>query len=156
MKRHPQWIIGWREWISIPGLNIPAIKAKIDTGAATSSLHAFDLQRYEREGTQFVYFSIHPKQRSHDGAQAVEAEVLDERQVRSSNGQVELRPVIRLKVQLLSRIWKIDLTLSNRDEMGFRMLLGRRALRDRFIVDPGRSFLAGTPDKKRPRRRRAG
>lgn len=153
MKRTPQWIIGWREWLAIPDLDVPAIKAKIDTGAATSSLHAFDLERYRRSGVDYVYFNIHPLQRSHDSVRSVEAEVLDERRVRSSNGQVEERPVIRMKVKLLTRIWKIDVTLSNRDEMGFRMLLGRRALRGRFLVDPGRSFLAGTPHKARRSRR---
>lgn len=150
MNREPQWVIGWREWVSLPDLGIRAIRAKIDTGAATSSLHAFDVYRFRRGGTRFVRFSVHPLQRSHEGAVEVEAEVIEDRKVKSSNGQVELRPVVQMDVQVHNRTWTIDVTLTNRDEMGFRMLLGRQALRRRFIVDPGRSFLAGKPDRRAP------
>lgn len=90
-------------------------------------------------------FSVHPHLRSDEYAQVVEAEVIEDRPIKSSNGQVEMRPVIQMDVQILDRVWTIDVTLTNRDEMGFRMLLGRQALRKRFLVDPNRSFMAGQP-----------
>jgi hypothetical protein len=131
--------------VKLPGLDIPAIKAKIDTGATTSSLHAFDVERFRRGGLRWVRFSIHPRLRSDDAAQVVEAEVIEDRPIKSSNGQVEMRPVIQMDVQILDRVWTADVTLANRDEMGFRMLLGRQALRRHFLVDPSRSFLTGQP-----------
>ncbi len=126
-------------------MDIPFIKAKIDTGATTSSLHAFDIERFRRGGLHWVRFSLHPRLRSEASAQVVEAEVLEDRPIKSSNGQVEMRPVIQMDLQILDRIWTADVTLTNRDEMGFRMLLGRQALRKRFLVDPNRSFMAGQP-----------
>lgn len=149
MDREPLWVIGWREWVSLPGLGIDAIKAKIDTGAATSSLHAFDLHRFRRGGQRFVRFAVHPYQRSRKAVVPAEAQILEDRRVRSSNGIVELRPVVQMDVRILDRTWTIDVTLTNRDEMGFRMLLGRRAIRKRFLIDPDRSFLAGQPDNRR-------
>jgi len=131
--------------VKLPGLDIPAIKAKIDTGATASSLHAFDVERFRRGGLRWVRFSIHPRLRSDDAAQVVEAEVIEDRPIKSSNGQVEMRPVIQMDVQILDRVWTADVTLANRDEMGFRMLLGRQALRRHFLVDPSRSFLTGQP-----------
>ena len=131
--------------MKLPGLDIPAIKAKIDTGATASSLHAFDVERFRRGGLRWVRFSIHPRLRSDDAAQVVEAEVIEDRPIKSSNGQVEMRPVIQMDVQILDRVWTADVTLANRDEMGFRMLLGRQALRRHFLVDPSRSFLTGQP-----------
>lgn len=136
-------VLGWREWVALPGLGVEAIKAKLDTGARTSSLHAFGLERFTRDGTSMVRFEIHPVQRSAAGALRVEVPVLEERSVRSSSGQEELRPVILTEVALSGRAWPIELTLARRDAMGFRMLLGRQALRRRALVDPGRSFLAG-------------
>lgn len=146
MNKEPQWVIGWREWIGLPELGLPPIKAKIDTGAATSSLHAFDVFRFRRGTTRYVRFSVHPLQRSHDDSQLIEAEVIEDRRIKSSNGQVEERPVIQMDLQIHNRVWTADVTLTNRDEMGFRMLLGREALRKRFLIDPGRSFLAGHPE----------
>lgn len=132
--------------MQLPGLDIPAVKAKIDTGATTSSLHAFDMTRFRRGGLRWVRFSVHPHLRSDSAAQVVEAEVIEDRPIKSSNGQVEMRPVIQMDIQILDRVWTADVTLTNRDEMGFRMLLGRQALRKRFLVDPNRSFMAGQPD----------
>ena len=144
-QSEPVWIIGWREWVALPDFNIDAIKAKIDTGARSSALHAFNLKRFRRRGKRMVRFEIHPIQRTSRQAVEVEAEVIEDRMVRSSNGKVERRPVIRTSVRMYNRDWEIELTLTSRDEMGFRMLLGRHALRGQFLIDPGRSLRAGYP-----------
>lgn len=133
-------MIGWREWVGLPELGVEPIKAKIDTGARTSALHAFQLETFESADHQWVRFEIHPHQRSAADAVVVEAPIVDERRVRSSNGEVQHRPVIRTDVEIHGRRWPIDITLTNRDEMGFRMLIGRAAIRRHFVVDPGRSF----------------
>ena len=140
--------IGWREWVALPDLGVTRIKAKIDTGARSSALHAFDLEHFRRRGHDMVRFAIHTLQRSSKRIIIAEAEMLDERVVRSSNGVNALRPVILTRVELLGESWPIELTLASRDEMGFRMLLGRQAVRGRFLIDPGRSYLAGRPPKK--------
>jgi hypothetical protein len=139
----PAETLGWREWASLPELGVEAIKAKLDTGARTSALHAFDLERFDRDDTEMVRFQIHPHQRSAEGAVTVECPLVDERWVRNSGGQRELRPVIETTVRIGARAWPIELTLTRRDAMGFRMLLGRQALRKRALVDPGRSYRAG-------------
>jgi hypothetical protein len=144
-KREPVWVIGWREWVALPELGVPAIKAKIDTGARSSALHAFNVTRFRRGGKAMVQFEVHPQQQGGLGVVVAEAELIGERRIRSSNGQEELRPVISMTVRLLDRVWDIELTLTNRDEMGFRLLLGREAIRNRFLIDPGRSFRAGQP-----------
>lgn len=135
--------IGWREWVCLPGLGIEAVKAKTDTGARSSALHAFDLDRFSLDGRPCVRFKIHPFQRDSRKTVTAEATVHDERLVRSSGGHQTLRPVILTPVRLLDQEWEIEITLINRDAMGFRMLLGRQAVRHRFVVDPGRSFLGG-------------
>ena len=137
--------IGWREWVGLPQLGIAAIKAKIDTGAASSSLHAFQLQRFERGGEPWVRFEIHPLQRSRDAAVWAEAPLAGEKLVRNPGGRQELRPFVDTEVAWNGHVWKIRLNLTSRDEMGFRMLLGREAVRRRFLVDPGRSFLGDSP-----------
>lgn len=142
-RRTPPEVLGWREWASLPDLGVEAIKVKLDTGARTSSLHAFDLTHFERAGRPMVRFEVHPVQRSADDAVVVEAPVVDERWVRNSGGARELRPVIETTVRIGERAWPIELTLTRRDEMGFRMLLGRQALKRKALVDPGRSFRAG-------------
>lgn len=136
-------VIGWREWVGLPDFGIEAIKVKVDTGARSSSLHAFDLREFERDGATWVRFRVHPVQRSRDRTVQVEARVLEHRAVRSSDGRVSRRPVILARVRLLGLEWPVELTLAGRDEMGFRMLLGREAIRRRFLVDSGRSFLGG-------------
>ena len=138
-------IIGWREWVSLPDLGVDAIKAKVDTGARTSSLHAFGVQHFEVDGEAWVRFEVHPEQRTRRGTTLVESRVIARRRVRSSSGHVQERAVIKTRVTLNERTWPIEITLTDRDEMGFRMLLGRAALRRKFVVDPGHSFLADHP-----------
>ena len=138
-------MIGWREWVRLPDLGVEAIKVKVDTGARTSSLHAFNLKMFERDGKSYARFVVHPVQRSVKGSVSVEAEVIDHRAVRNPGGgdRVELRPVIVTPVEIGGERWPIEITLTRRDEMGFRMLLGRQAVRRRFVVHAGRSFING-------------
>ena len=135
--------IGLREWVALPDFGVPSIKAKVDTGARTSSLHAFDLETFRRRRREWVRFALHPEQRSGRHEVAVEVPVLEMRRVTPSSGHTELRPVIVTGVQLMGHLWEVELTLTRRDAMGFRMLLGRQAMRGRFLVDPGRSFVGG-------------
>lgn len=146
-------IVGWREWVGLPELHTPAIKAKIDTGARTSALHAFDIQYIERGGTEYVRFTIHPFQRDVKGSIEAEAKLSDRRWVRSSSGHRMLRPVIVTPIRLMDHEWEIEITLTNRDVMGFRMLLGRQAIRRRFLVAVHKSYLAGRISPFIPRRR---
>ncbi len=134
-------VIGWREWVKLVDLDVPAIKAKVDTGARTSVLHAFNLERFEQDGRAMVRFDVHPFQRTTSNSINVAVPLAGERHIRNSGGHQELRPVIHTRVALLGQVWTIDITLTNRDLMGFRMLLGRQAVRGHFLVDPGRSFL---------------
>lgn len=126
-----------------PELGIDSIKAKVDTGARTSALHAFGLKEVVRNGRTYVSFEIHPEQRLSSPAIPVELPLLTRRRVRDSGGRVEERPLVEAVIELLGESWPIELTLTRRDVMGFRMLLGRQAIRGRFIVDPGRSFYGG-------------
>jgi hypothetical protein len=140
-------VLGWREWARLPDFGVRSIKAKLDTGARTSALHAFGLRRFTRDGRPMVRFEIHPLQRSADSTVAAEAVVVDERVVRNSGGREEVRPVIRTTIQIGTEHWPIEVTLARRDQMGFRMLLGREALRGRAVVDAGSSFRAGRPGR---------
>lgn len=135
--------LGWREWLALPKLNIASIKAKVDTGARTSSLHAFDVEFFHRRRVEWVQFKVHPIQRNTREPVFAQAPLIERRLVRSSTGKQTLRPVIMTSIDLMACTWDIELTLINRDAMGFRMLLGREAIRGHFVVDPGRSFLAG-------------
>lgn len=141
MKELP--VIGWREWVVLPGLAIPSIKAKVDTGARTSSMHAWNIEEFRRRGRDMVRFEVHPEQRSSRRSTIVEAPLAEKRHVRPSTGKRQLRPVIVTPIELLGQRWEVEITLTDRDAMGFRMLLGRQALRGRFVVDPGRSFANG-------------
>lgn len=142
-------VIGWREWIGLPDLGIKKIKAKVDTGARSSSLHAFNLQKFERDGVQWLRFHVYPVQRKLIDAVEVEAVVLEYRSVRSSSGKTAVRPVIITNVELFDITWPVEMTLASRDEMGFRMLLGREAFRGRFLVDAGNSYYGGQPKRKK-------
>ena len=146
--------IGWREWVGIPQLDIRRIKVKVDTGARTSALHASHIREFEKNGEQWVRFRVHPVQRETSTTVESEAKVLEYRPVRSSNGKIENRPVIVTEVVLLGTSWPVELTLTGRDEMGFRMLLGREAMRQRFLVDPGKSFYGGRPKRKKKKKKR--
>ena len=146
--RKPKPIIGWREWVRFPDLGVDAIKAKVDTGARTSSLHAFDLEHVQVDGRPYVRFVIHPAQDSAHPSIPVELPLLARRRVKDSGGKAQLRPVVEATVELFGQQWPIEITLTRRDAMGFRMLLGRQAIRRRFVVDPGRSFLGGTREEE--------
>lgn len=146
--------VGWREWVALPALGVPRIKAKIDTGARSSALHAFDIEVVRRGGSAYVRFVLHPLQRRASARVAAEVPLLGERQIRSSNGQVSRRPVIRTALEILGELREVELTLVPRDEMGFRMLLGRQAIRDGFLVDPGRSYLGGRLLRRRKGKRK--
>ncbi|MGD8992062.1 MAG: RimK/LysX family protein [Desulfobacterales bacterium] len=142
-KLHPTAIIGWKEWIALPELGIPAVKAKIDTGARTSALHIFNLQEFNTDGQRILRFGIHPLQRRKDIEYFCEAPVLEQRRVKDSGGHFEKRYVIQTTAKLGAVSWPIDITLTNRDPMLFRMLLGRKAVENRFLIHPGRSYLTG-------------
>ena len=136
-------IIGWREWLALPDLGIQAIKAKVDTGARTSALHTFGLELFDKGGMPKVKFGIHPLQRRQDIEINCVADVVDRRRVTSSAGQSEMRYVIRTFVALGEIRWPIELTLTNRRSMRFRMLLGRAAISGPLLVDPAKSYLTG-------------
>ncbi len=155
MKDEPNSLptIGWREYVSLPDLKIPAIKVKVDTGARSSSLHAFEMELYRKDGLDYVRFKIHPVQRNDQLVVEVETPVFDVRCVRSSSGESSARPVIVTVVELLGVAWPIELTLANRDQMGFRMLLGREAIRGRMLVDPSNSYFGGKPKRKKVKRK---
>lgn len=138
-------VIGWREWVQLPELGVFEIKAKVDTGAATSSLHAFRLERFEKNGLPFVRFEIHPRQRSRRPSIECEAPIVRDTAVRNPGGRTELRPVIASTVMVAGQPVEALINLTGRDEMGYRMLLGRRTLRNRFVVDPGKSYLGPRP-----------
>jgi len=142
-------VIGWREWVGLPDFGIKAIKVKVDTGARSSSLHAFNLKIFKRNNVKWVRFQIHPVQRKKIKIVDAEAMILEFRTVRNSSGTVTLRPVIVTHIELLGITWPVELTLASRDEMGFRMLLGREAFRRRFLVDAGKSYYGGKPKRKK-------
>lgn len=150
----PPVIAGWREWVRLPDLGVGPVKAKLDTGARTSALHAFDLTEYANAGADWVRFSVHPWQRSDADAVLVECPVHDRRVVRSSSGHEQERIVILTGLEILGHRITTELTLTRRDEMGFRMLVGREALRQGFLVDAGRSYLGGRPPRSVRRRNR--
>ncbi|MCB1702881.1 MAG: ATP-dependent zinc protease [Halioglobus sp.] len=145
--------LGWREWLALPEFGIDYIKAKIDTGARTSALHAFYLEPFTKDGKPWVRFGIHPRQGSLNEEVHCEAAVIDRRTVTDSGGHREERFVIETLVKLGERAEAVEITLTDRENMRFRMLLGRTAMRGKFVVDPGRSYLVG---EKPPRKRKPG
>lgn len=140
-------IAGWREWIGLPDLDVSWVKAKLDTGARSSAIHAWDIEPFERDSAEWVRFQLHPWQMSDLDAVDVELPVVDRRTIRSSTGHEEERYVVRTKIRVLDLDLTADLTLTNRDEMGFRMLVGREALRGSILVDPGRSYIGPRPSR---------
>ena len=149
-------LIGWREWVAFPTWGVEAVKAKVDTGARTSAMHAFDLESFERDGAPWVRFAVHPWQRSSEDEIVVEAARIDHRTITSSSGTRTDRPVVRSRIDIAGEAFDVELTLTRRDEMGFRLLIGREALRQRFVVDPARSYLGGKPSRAVRRRNRGG
>lgn len=135
--------VGWREWLALPDLGIDRIKVKVDTGARSSALHAFKVKTEQRQDELWVTFEVHPSQHSKKPSIACEARVVDQRIIRDSGGHEDVRYVIEATARLGESEWPIEITLTDRDAMGFRMLLGRTAIRGRHLVDPGRSFLHG-------------
>lgn len=141
---HSNTIVGWREWVALPCIGVPWIKAKIDSGAQSSALHADHIEEFVgAEGKKWVRFHLKPWQGSDADAVVVEREIYDRRAVRSSSGHSEDRIVINIDVELGGHTVAAETTLTNRDEMGFRMLIGREALSRGFLVDSSRSFLGG-------------
>jgi ribosomal protein S6--L-glutamate ligase len=143
MPHQSKMIIGSEEWCAFSALKIPAVKARVDSGAKTSSLHAYNIQPFEQDGKEFVRFEVHPLQNNRSVSVVCEAELVARRHVKSSIGEKEQRHVIRTTVTMGSDSWEIEVTLTNRDSMGYRMLLGREAMRGRMLVDPEASFVTG-------------
>ncbi|SDU06827.1 RimK/LysX family protein [Stappia sp. ES.058] len=143
-RKKPVDIIGWREWVALPDIGIPEIKAKIDTGARTSALHAVNQDVFEREGRPWVRFKVPASNKHRDIP--VEAPLIDERDIKNTSGIPERRYIIRTTLLLGEHHWKVDVSLANREHMEFDIILGRTAIRSRSVlVHPGKSFVAGPP-----------
>jgi hypothetical protein len=151
VEQHQVLALGWREWVSLPELGLRRIKAKVDTGARTSALHAFEISTFDEAGVSWVRFRMHPKQYRTDIEAVCTAPIKDQRTVSDSGGHREERYVIETPVRILDELWPIELTLTARDDMRFRMLLGRTAIAGRAVIDPLRSYLTKKP-KTGPRK----
>ncbi len=147
--RREKLIVGWREWAALPQLKIKRIKLKVDTGARTSALHAFNIRPLRKGSKDFVRFEVHPLQRNEELVQNCVCPIRDYRWVMDSGGKREKRFVIETPIRLGSDEWPIEITLTDRDQMRFRMLLGRHAVKNRFFVDPGGSYRTKKSEKTR-------
>lgn len=145
----PKRMLGWREWVSLPELAIPAVKAKVDTGARTSALHAFYIEPFARDAREYVRFGIHLKRKLRTIEKECVAPVTDRRMVTDSGGRSEERIVISTPIMIGSEHWPVEITLTNREGMKYCMLLGRSALSGRFQVDIVHSYLHGKPDREK-------
>jgi hypothetical protein len=141
-------LLGWREWVALPELNIQQIKAKIDTGARSSALHAFSVEPYRKGGLRWVMFAIHPIQKCTDSVIECHAPIKDRRFVSDSGGHKQRRYVIETQLIVGQSLLKVEMTLTNRDNMQFRMLLGRTAMNGHFIIDSSASYIQGKPNIK--------
>jgi hypothetical protein len=141
MTNFPSLILGWREWVSLPEIHIETIKAKIDTGARTSCLHTSNYEIFDKDGQDWVRFTVHPHRNHHEVETHAEAAVSDYRIVRDSGGHEERRPFIKTTLELPGHGWEIEISLSNRENMKFRMLLGRTSLNCGLLIDPSKSYL---------------
>lgn len=152
-KEQSLGVVGWREWVRLPKLGLPRVKVKVDSGARTSALHAENIVYFRQGRRKMVRFRVYPHQNDRNGALTREAPLLEKRSIRSSGGHVTLRPVVATAIELHGEVWRIELTLVDREIMGFRMLLGRQAIRHRFVIDAARSYVAG---KERARVKKKG
>ncbi len=149
MAKKQKILIGWEEWCAFPELKLPAIKAKVDTGAKTSCLHAFNIETFNENGQKYVRFSIHPMQNNKRTVRVCTSPIVDYRYVTNSGGKKEKRYVIKSDIKMDGRKWTIEITLAKRDTMSFRMLLGREAMRKGgLVVDPSKSCRLGKVDKE--------
>ena len=153
---------GWEEWVELPGLGLPAVRAKIDTGAKSSSIHAFMIEPYGKGTKKRVRFGVHPIPERQDIVVFCSATLVDQREITSSNGETELRYIVSTPMRIGGQEWPIELSLTNRESMQYRMLVGRSALHDNIVVDPNLSCVQGTlspklyDDMPKQKRRRSG
>lgn len=148
-KKLAKLTIGSEEWCAFPDMALPAIKARVDSGAKTSSIHAFNIQPFRRDGQAWVSFEVHPIQKNRRIVIRCEKPVIDKRSVKNTSGLAETRYVVSAPMKLGKEVWEVELTLANRDSMGYRMLLGREAMKDRAIIDPALRFVQGKFTSKR-------